>query len=184
MTLKPFSCSFNSTTLWTVSGTTFSGTPDAGPLKLAAFFTGENSEITEHSILVSNVVAVTYGGAFSLDINASTLEPSDNDNIYLKMWNDDNLDDSKDSGETQYRLVPAQGDCPVFGNAQDLDTWLDLSVGNASFEWYDEGGGCILSLHDKGWNVDKGGLFTSAESVDTAKLTGARITIRVSIPIF
>lgn len=179
MTLKPFSCTVNLTTGWTVSGTTiFNGTPDAGTtLKLAAFFTGEDTVITEHSILVSNVVTATDGGAFSLDINASELKPGEHDSIYLKMWYDVDLDDLRDSGEGQKTLEPAPGGCPVFGDARERD-FVDLNVGSCSFVWYDEGGGCILHLYDEGWNVETSWLV--AESVDTAVLTGARITNRYS----
>ncbi len=93
------------------------------------------------------------------------------------MWNDVDLDDSRDSGEGQITLEPAPGGCPVFGDARESD-FFDLSVGSCSFEWHGEGGGCILHLYDEGWNVETSLLV--AESVDTAVLTGARITNRYS----
>ena len=164
MTLKPFSCSFNSTTVWTVSGTTiFNGTPDAGTtIKLAAFYGYIDS-------LVSNVVTVTDGGAFSLDIDASELEPDEEDRIWLNMWEDDNLNNEIDIGENWVYLVP-EPDCPVWVN----------SINDCYFIWFNEGkNGCIV-YHGKGWNVlieffgfEGVGKY---KSVIGAVLTGARIT--------
>ena len=162
MTLKPFSCSFNSTAVWTVSGTTiFNGTPDAGTtIKLAAFYID--------NFLVSNVVTVTDGGAFRLDIDASELEPEEEDWISVLMWEDDNLNNEKDRGERTFDLEP-KPDCPVWRTPDRF----------CSFFWFNEGQNGCIAYHGKGWNVPiEIFLFdlNKYKSVTGAVLTRARIT--------
>jgi len=162
--INPFACSINQnlTTAWTVSGTTiFNGTPPGGTtIKLAGFFSKHNQSVSR--VIVSNVVTATHLGEFSLDIDASGLDPDDFDEIELIMWEDDNNNDLEDLGEKWYDTEPASGGCPVFG---------DDPI-SCTFMWHDTWG-CIFEW-DKGWNVSKG--FDPDESVDTAVLTGARIT--------
>ncbi len=159
--------------MWTVSGTTiFDGTPGAGTtIKLAAFFAdGESPNYTY--LTVSNAVTATDEGAFSLDIDASNLKPVEGDDIYLRMWEDDNLNNEYDSGEISYRVEPAPGGCPVFGDANDIVEMYGLNF--CSFSWREENsvwGG----LSTNGWNVVRSDLGND-ESVYTAVLTGARIT--------
>ncbi len=148
--------------VWTVGGETiFNGTPDVGTtVKLAAFGAA------------SNVVTVTDGGAFSLDIDARGLEPVKDDTIRLRMWEDDNVNNEIDSGERTYGLEPAPGDCPVFGKAREGDSGLGIS--DCQFIWFDENN--YFSGWSAGWNVRLDGLFDGYKSVYKANLTGARIT--------
>lgn len=174
--INPFSCSVNLTTTWTVSGTRiFNGTPPAGtPIKLAGFF--ENYDY-QNPVIVNNVVNVTHVAHFHLDIDASSLDPDDYDKIELKMWEDDNNNDSEDSDERSYITEPAPGGCPVFGEASDY--FGDY----CEFVWHDEKSGCIVTQY-KGWNVkgkySQSDSSCSSESIDTAVLTGASITNRNS----
>jgi hypothetical protein len=161
MTLKPFSCTIFLTTEWTVSGITiFNGTPAVGTtIKLVALYRG----LWDGDL--SNVVTVTDGGAFSLDIDASGKKPREEYTIDLYMWEDDNLNNVRDTGEYYYGLEAATG-CPVFDD-------------DCEFVWHDDlGAGCGPILTDEGWNVDNS--WISEESVDTAQLTEARITNKSS----
>jgi hypothetical protein len=162
MIVNPFSCSINLTNAWTVSGTTvFNGTPPVGKtIKLAGLL---EHDYKFTGLIVSNVVTITNGGGFSLDIDASDLNTVDYDKIELIMWVDDNNNDTVETGEKYYYTEPASGGCPVFDSST-----------SCTFVWYDSKSGCIV-IHAKGWNVYMRFLYTE-ESIDTAVLTGALIT--------
>lgn len=106
---------------WTISGyATLVGTPTSN-IKLAAFYTYDDSyqetvEIPEahDAILVTNVVDLgTIGSDFSLTFSTKSLNPSEGHSIYLIMWQDSDSDSAHDQAE-DYDYVTAQYGCPVF----------------------------------------------------------------------
>jgi len=106
---------------WTITGSaSLNGTP-TGNVKLAAFYTFDDSyqETVEEpeahdAVLVTNVVDLgTSGANFSLTFSTETLDPTEGHYIYLIMWQDTNSDSVHDQTE-DYEYVTAQYGCPVF----------------------------------------------------------------------